>query len=278
MEPSKDTGCCAGSHSPGDHAVAAPDDNARDPVCGMTVRRATAKWTTEHDGQDYFFCNERCLTRFREAPDRYLRPEPAPALEPAVSVAATKHEYVCPMHPEVIRDEPGACPICGMALEPRTATLEEPPNLELIDMSRRLWWSIAPTAIVVLLGMSDLVPGQPLARLVPLRALQGVELVLVTPVVLWAGWPFFERGVASIVRRRLNMFTLIALGTGTAYVFSVVATIAPSIFPASFRGMDGVAGVYFEAAAAITVLVLVGQVLELRARGQTGSAIRALLQ
>jgi Cu+-exporting ATPase len=320
MDTSKDlSGCSAASHSSGEHVVNSPGDSARDPVCGMAVRRATAKVTMEHDGQTYFFCNERCLTRFREDPDRDIRPESAPApapqlsrrpepptatgtvftcpmhpevrsptpsscpdcgmaLEPAVPVAATKAEYVCPMHPEVVRDEPGACPICGMALEPRTVALEEPPNPELVDMTRRFWWSIIPTALVVLLGMSEGIRGQPLAHALSSRTLQWVELVLATPVVVWAGWPFFERGVASIVRRRLNMFTLIALGTGTAYVFSVVATIAPCLFPASLRGMGGTVGVYFEAAAAITVLVLLGQVLELRARSRTGHAIRSLLQ
>jgi Cu+-exporting ATPase len=289
MATTKDTpGGRAGSHAPGDPAAATPEETARDPVCGMAVRRATAKWTTEHDGQKYFFCNERCLTRFRDAPARYLRPESAPVPAKAAPAPAPVPDapapgpaagtmFICPMHPEVRSPEHGPCPECGMALEPRTVTLEEPPNPELIDMSRRLWRSMAPTAIVVLLGMSDLMPAQPLSHVLSMRAIQWVQLVLATPVVLWAGWPFFERGAASIVRRSLNMFTLIALGTGAAYAFSVVATIAPSIFPASFRGMDGTVGVYFEAAAAITVLVLVGQVLELRARGQTGSAIRALL-
>jgi Cu+-exporting ATPase len=200
------------------------------------------------------------------------------ALEPAVPLAATKVQYVCPMHAEVIRDEPGSCPICGMALEPRTTTLDEPPNPELAHMTRRFWWSIGPTALVVLLGMSDAIPGQPVAHAFSARALQWVELVLATPVVVWAGWPFFERGAASIVRRSLNMFTLIALGTGTAYIFSIVATIVPTLFPASFRGMDGAVGVYFEAAAGITVLVLLGQMLELRARSRTGHSIRSLLQ
>ncbi len=289
MATTKDTpGGRAGSHAPGDPAAATPEETARDPVCGMAVRRATAKWTTEHDGQKYFFCNERCLTRFRDAPARYLRPESAPVPAKAAPAPAPVPDapapgpaagtmFICPMHPEVRSPEHGPCPECGMALEPRTVTLEEPPNPELIDMSRRLWRSMVPAVIVVLLGMSDLMPAQPLSHVLSMRAIQWVQLVLATPVVLWAGWPFFERGAASIVRRSLNMFTLIALGTGAAYAFSVVATIAPSIFPASFRGMDGTVGVYFEAAAAITVLVLVGQVLELRARGQTGSAIRALL-
>ncbi|HEX3769440.1 MAG TPA: copper-translocating P-type ATPase [Polyangiaceae bacterium] len=186
--------------------------------------------------------------------------------------------FTCPMHPEIARDAPGSCPICGMALEPRTATLEEVRNPELVDMTRRLWWSITPTVLVVLLGMAEMIPGQPVARALSTRTLQWVELVLSTPVVVWAGGPFFARGVSSVVRRSLNMFTLIALGTGAAYAFSVVATVAPSLFPASLRGMDGAVGVYFEAAAVITVLVLLGQVLELRARGQTGHAIRSLLR
>jgi Cu+-exporting ATPase len=304
-----------------------PEETARDPVCGMSVRPSTAKWRTEHGGNPYFFCNERCLVRFREDPDKYLAPklDPAPAsalpafplpasplpasprpgavflcpmhaevrsptpgscpdcgmaLEPAVpAAAATQVEYVCPMHPEIVRAELGACPICGMALEPRTVTLEEPPNPELVDMTRRFGWSIGPTAVVVLLGMAEMIPGQPLAHAVSARMLQWVAFVLATPVVVWAGWPFFERGAASVIRRRLNMFTLIALGTGTAYAFSVMATVAPSLFPASLRrGMDGTVDVYFEAAAAITVLVLLGQILELRARSQTGHAIRSLLR
>jgi Cu+-exporting ATPase len=278
MVTSNDLSGSTASRPPGESVPSPPDDRARDPVCGMAVRRETAKWTTQHDGQAYFFCNERCLTRFREDPSKYLGPKPAPAPAPEVPVAATKVEYVCPMHPEVVRDEPGACPICGMALETRTVTLEEPPNPELVDMMRRFWWSIAPTCILVLLGMVEMTPGQPLGHVISARAIQWVELVLATPVVVWAGWPFFERGAASIVRRSLNMFTLIALGTGTAYAFSVVATVAPALFPASLRGMGGTVGVYFEAAAAITVLVLLGQVLELRARSRTGQAIRSLLQ
>ncbi len=249
-----------------------PEELARDPVCGMKVRPSTAKWRTKYEETEYFFCNERCLIRFREDPAKYLNPEP-----PAVPAPAAGAEFVCPMHPEIVRDEPGACPICGMALEPKTVTLDEPPNPELVDMTRRFSWSIGPTAIVVLLGMATMIPGQPLAHAISARTLQWIALVLTTPVVVWAGGPFFERGIASIVRRSLNMFTLIALGTGTAYAFSVVATLAPSLFPASLRGADGTVDVYFEAAAAITVLVLLGQVLELRARSQTGHAIRSLL-
>jgi P-type Cu+ transporter len=171
------------------------------------------------------------------------------------------------MHPQIVRDAPGSCPICGMALEPRTVTADEPANPELVDMSRRFWWSVAPTVVVVFLGMSGLAG----------RAGPGIELALTTPVVLWGGFPFFERGAATIAHRSLNMFTLIALGTGAAYVYSVVATIAPGTFPPSFHEANGTVGVYFEAAATITVLVLLGQVLELRARSRTASAIRSLL-
>ena len=181
------------------------------------------------------------------------------------------------MHPEIIRSEPGACPICGMALEPRTVSASEEENPELSDMTRRFWISVALTIPVLILGMSDLIPGQPLQRFLSMRAIGWIELLLATPVVLWGGFPFFQRGWASIVNRSLNMFTLIALGTGTAYIYSVVAVIFPNIFPPSFQTMSGAVPVYFEAAAAITTLVLLGQVLELRARSRTSSAIRALL-
>jgi Cu+-exporting ATPase len=204
-------------------------------------------------------------------------PECGMALEPvSIAAPATRAQYVCPMHPEIIRDAPGACPICGMALEPRTITVEEEANPELVSMTRRFWTSVALTAPILLLAMADMLPGQLLPSVSP-HARTWIEFVLSTPVVLWGGWPFFERGWASIVSRRLNMFTLIAIGTGTAYGYSVVATLLPGIFPASFRGPDGDVAVYFEAAAVITTLVLFGQVLELRARSQTSSAIRALL-
>ncbi len=211
-------------------------------------------------------------------------PPPCPdcgmALDPVnveANQSSAKTEYVCPMHPEIVRDAPGTCPICGMALEPRTVTLAEPPNAELISMTRRLWICAVLTAPVFLLSMSDLIPGMPMQNLLGMRAITWIEFLLATPVVLWGGWPFFERGVASIVRLKLNMFTLIAIGTSAAYGFSVVAAIAPGIFPASFREMDGSVATYFEAAAVITTLVLLGQVLELRARSQTSGAIRALL-
>ena len=199
------------------------------------------------------------------------------ALEPVAPTApATRIEYTCPMHTQIVRDEPGNCPICGMTLEPRTAVVEEQ-NPELADMSRRLWVSLALTVPVFVLGMSDFVAPHALMRFVSMHAMQWVQLALATPVVLWGGWPFFVRGWQSLVYRSLNMFTLIALGTGVAYLFSVVATVVPWMFPASFRGPAGEVPVYFEAAAVITTLVLLGQVLELRARSRTGSAIRALL-
>lgn len=200
------------------------------------------------------------------------------ALEPVVGAApAAKTEYVCPMHPEIVRDEPGACPICGMALEARTVTFEEEVNPELVDMSRRFWIGLGLAVPVVVLAMSEMIPGQPLQQVLEPRLFAWSQLVLATPVVLWGGWPFFQRGWASIVHRSLNMFTLIALGTGTAYLYSAVATLFPDVFPPSFRGPQGEVAVYFEAAAVIIVLVLLGQVLELRARAKTSSAIKALL-
>ena len=200
------------------------------------------------------------------------------ALEPVVApVAAAKTQWTCPMHPQIVRDAPGSCPICGMALEPRTVGAVEGPDPELLDMTRRFWIGFALTLPLLAFVMGDMLPGQPLRHLIPGRVSAWLQLVLATPVVLWAGWPFFERGWASLVNRSLNMFTLIALGTGMAYAYSVVGTVAPGLFPASFRTHGGEVGLYFEAAAVIAVLVLLGQVLELRARSQTSSAIRALL-
>jgi P-type Cu+ transporter len=200
------------------------------------------------------------------------------ALEPAIpTVAATRIEYTCPMHPEIVRLEPGSCPICGMALEPRTVAADDE-NHELMQMTRRFWWSVVFTVPLLALGMSGMIPGQPVGRFLSMRATGWIELLLATPVVLWAGWPFFERGWASLVNRSLNMFTLIALGAGTAYASSVIAVVFPGIFPVSFRGMNGEVPIYFEAAATITALILLGQVLELRARSQTSAAIRSLLK
>jgi len=199
------------------------------------------------------------------------------ALEPEAPVTAKRVEYTCPMHPEIVRTGPGSCPICGMALERRTVTAEAEENPELRDMTRRFWISLALTLPLLGIAMADMLPGMPVQHALPGGWLPWIELLLATPVVLWGGWPFFQRGWSSVVNRSTNMFTLIALGTGAAYAYSVAATLAPGIFPASFREMDGMPAVYFEAAAAITTLVLLGQVLELRARSRTGAAIRALL-
>ncbi len=192
-------------------------------------------------------------------------------------VATTRVEYTCPMHPEIVRPGPGHCPICGMALEPRTVTAQEEENPELQDMTRRFWISLTLTAPLLLVAMGDMLPGMPIQRLLPAAWQPWIELILATPVVLWGGAPFFQRGWTSIVNRSTNMFTLIAMGTGVAYLYSLVATVFPPVFPASFREMGGMPALYFEAAAAITTLVLLGQVLELRARSRTGAAIRALL-
>src|SRR5256712_41353 len=197
-------------------------------------------------------------------------------LEPVVP-ARPRTEWTCPMHPQIVRDAPGSCPICGMALEPVTVGGDEGPDPELVVMTRRFWIGLVLTLPLLAFVMGDMLPGQPLRYLIPGRVSAGLQLVLATPVVLWAGWPFFVRGWASIVNRSLNMFTLIALGTGIAYVFSVVGAVAPGVFPESLRTHGGEIGLYFEAAAVITVLVLLGQVLELRARSQTSSAIKALL-
>ena len=200
------------------------------------------------------------------------------ALEPATPAAPSeKTEYVCPMHPQIVRAEPGACPICGMALEPRTVTLAEETNPELVDMTRRFWVGVALSVPIAFLAMSEMIPGQPVQRSLSPQLLNWFQLVLATPVVLWGGWPFFQRGWASIVNRSLNMFTLIAIGVGTAFVYSLAATLFPDVFPQSFRGHGGGVGVYFDAAAVITTFVLLGQVLELRARSKTSKAIKALL-
>src|SRR5438309_6117949 len=198
------------------------------------------------------------------------------ALEPEAPVTA-RVEYTCPMHPEIVRTGPGSCPICGMALEPRTVSIAAEENPELRDMTRRFWISLALTLPLLGIAMADMLPGMPVQHALPGGWLPWIELLLATPVVLWGGWPFFQRGWSSVGNRSTNMFTLIALGTGAAYVYSVAATLTPGFFPASFREMDGMPAVYFEAAAAITTLVLLGQVLELRARSRTGAAIRALL-
>jgi Cu+-exporting ATPase len=247
----------------------------RDPVCGMSIDPATARGgTVEHEGHRYFFCNPKCREKFVAGPARYLAPADARPTAPAPPTAT---EWTCPMHPEIVRDAPGPCPICGMALEPRTLSAVEPPNPEYADMRRRFVVSAILAGLTLLLSMSDLIPGQPVQRALGMRLSMWLQLALATPVVLWGGWPFFQRGWTSLVRRHLNMFTLISVGTGVAYVFSLVALLFPQALPAAFR-QGGMAPVYFEAAAVITALVLLGQVLELRARSQTSGAIRALLE
>ena len=242
-----------------------------DPVCGMTIDPADAVGHVDYKGQTYYFCAESCLEQFRGNPEQFLHPDARPAVP--VDLEA---EYTCPMHPEVRQKGPGACPICGMALEPVDATHVEERNVELEDMTRRFRVSLAFTAPILAFMLSDMLPGRPLDRIVPHGLRNWIEFALATPVVWWGGAPFFERGWASIVNRYLNMFTLIALGVAAAYGYSVAAVLAPGLFPDSFR-MGSEVAVYFEPAAVIVVLVLLGQVLELRARSRTSAAIRSLL-
>jgi Cu+-exporting ATPase len=253
--------------------MAADDGKVTDPVCGMKVDPAVSKHRLERGGTTFHFCAAGCRTKFETDPEKYLSPKVATAPSAAPKGAI----YTCPMHPEIRQEGPGNCPICGMALEPLEVTADAEPNHELIDMTRRMWIGLALTIPVVVLEMGAHVPGFGLHNLVSPTASTWIQFLLATPVVLWAGWPFFLRGWQSVVNRNLNMFSLIALGTGAAYLYSLVATFAPSVFPEGFRGMGGTVAVYYEAAAVITVLVLLGQVLELRAREQTGGAIRALL-
>jgi Cu+-exporting ATPase len=283
---------------------------AIDPVCHMRVDPESAAGAFEFEGQTYYFCAKHCLQKFSQDPKQFLQSAPTPigiqpisitrakdktpftcpmhpeventgpgscpkcgmALEPAIYTPQSQTKYTCPMHPEIVSAQPGSCPICGMALEPINVALTDEENPELVDMRRRFWVSVVLAVPVFLLGMSDLLPGISLPR-----GLNWIQLILTSPVVLWCGWPFFVRAWQSIVNRYLNMFTLIGLCVGVAYVFSVVATIAPGIFPHSFRTHGGGVPVYFESAAVITSLVLFGQVLELKARSKTGAAIKALL-
>jgi len=257
------TSCCGGKHgatSEGDFAV--------DPVCGMHVDRRTAKHRFEYREREILFCSARCRERFQVEPEKFLKPREAQAATPAGAV------YTCPMHPEVRQIGPGSCPICGMALEPEQVSLDQGPDAELIDMSRRFRIALALTVPVFAIEMSRHFG---LVHLVPSAWSNWLSLALSTPVVLWAGAPFFVRGFKSLLTRNLNMFTLIAMGTGVAWLYSVVATLAPQAFPPAFRDNHGAVSVYFEAAAVITTLVLLGQVLELRARERTSGAIRALL-
>ncbi len=253
--------------------------NATDPVCGMLVDPADAKWRFTHEGVTYCFCSPRCLEKFRAEPGKYPSPRKSPVegTSSGMEREVAGVEYTCPMHPEVRRQKPGSCPFCGMALEPVTQVPGEEANPELSDMRRRFWVSLALTAPVMLFAMGEMIVASHLQGVLPMRTMLWSQLILATPVVLWGGWPFFRRGWESILNRSWNMFTLIAIGTGTAYFYSITAVLAPARFPASFRGPHGEIAVYFESAAVITTLVLLGQVLELRARHRTGGAIRALL-
>ena len=288
----------------------------KDRVCGMEIEAKSAAGKHEHEGQVYYFCSTHCLEQFKAEPEKFLvplsdtvpeapkpstereaavyvcpmdpevkenKPGPCPkcgmALEPEnpASLAPSKTEYVCPMHPEIVRPEPGSCPLCGMALEPRTVTLDEEANPELVDMTRRFWISVAFSVPVLFLAMSEMIPGQPVQRAIAPGLNPWIQLALASPVVLWGGWPFFQRGWVSILNRSPNMFSLIAIGVGAAFFYSLFATLFPALFPDSFRGHGGEVAIYFEAAAVITTLVLLGQVLELRARSNTSKAIKALL-
>ena len=239
----------------------------------MSVKLEKAAGTIEYEGKEYFFCSGKCLEKFRADPEKFLKKESGKTTK-----ATAKGIYTCPMHPEVVKEGPGVCPVCGMALEPKVGVgEEEDEGGELAYMSRRFWMSVFLSVPVFVIAMGRHMPGRPLEHIASPEVLMWAEFLLASPVVLWCGLPFFQRGWASIVTGRLNMFTLISIGVGVSYIYSVVAAVAPGIFPESFRGEDGQVGVYFEAAAVITTLVLMGQVLELRARRKTSGAIRALL-
>lgn len=255
-----------------DHGTDEHNDEhaAKDPVCGMSVDPHTAEHRSKHDGKTHYFCSARCQSKFDESPEKYLGDGQKPA-EPV----APGTMYTCPMHPEIRQQGPGDCPICGMGLEPEEVSLDDGPSEELTDMTRRFWIGLALALPVFLIEMTGHFIG--LDHIVSPQALNWIQLVLATPVVAWCGLPFFVRGWKSVVNRNLNMFTLIAIGTGVALIYSLVATLIPQIFPDAFRQADGSVAVYFEAAAVIVVLVLLGQVLELRAREKTSGAIKALL-
>ena len=293
-------------------AVVPAQQLATDPVCGMTVDPANAE-SVEYKGAKVHFCSKGCVGKFQAEPDKYLRskqdfplaqvlkkdepkadytcpmhpevhqggpgncPKCGMALEAAtLAMPASRTEFTCPMHPEIVRDQPGNCPVCGMTLEPRDVATDAP-NLELVNMTRRFWIGVALTFPLLAVMVSDTLPSHPIQHLLSAAMLGWIEFALATPVVLGAGWPFFGRGWESVIHRSPNMFTLIAIGTASAYLYSVVAVLAPGIFPATFRDMSGNLSLYFEPAAVITVLVLLGQVLELKARSRTSGAIKALL-
>lgn len=256
------------------HSHDGSSDHVTDPVCGMTVEPDKTEHHARHGARDYHFCSAGCKTKFIADPEHYLTGQHREAHDdvPAGTI------YTCPMHPEIRQEGPGSCPICGMALEPETFSLDTGPDPEYIDMRRRFWVSAIFSIPLFIYAMGDLIPGRPFEGLFEPRMAQWLQFLLATPVVLWGAWPFFVRGVQSVKTMNLNMFTLIGLGVAVAYIFSVVATFLPNIFPDAFRGHDGGVAVYYEAAAVITTLVLLGQVLELKARGQTSSALRALLE
>jgi Cu+-exporting ATPase len=270
-------------HSSTDLSVSQNDQPAAiDPVCGMTVSPKTAAGSFEYKGQTYYFCSTHCFATFQNTPKVFLNKPAAPMMVQPVGIQRTQPSrrtatYTCPMHPEIVRDAPGNCPICGMALERRTVSLEEEDNPELMQMTRRFWVCVVLSIPLLVVGMSELIPGAPLENILPMNVRGWIELALATPVVLWGAWPFFVRAWQSLVNRSLNMFSLIGVGVGVAYLFSVIAKLFPEIFPQSFRDASGNVPVYFEAAAVITTLVLLGQVLEFRARSRTGVAIKALL-
>ena len=300
-------------HREHEHSMDESSGSAIDPVCGMTVSVESAPASCDHDGRNYYFCCPRCREKFLADPAKYTAEradaaasevdagsepamytcpmhadvrQPAPgqcpkcgmALEPEqISLVRDKTEYVCPMHPKIVRSEPGSCPKCGMALEPRTVEAGEEANPELVDMTRRFWVSLVLTLPVFVLGMEHWIPGRPFESMLSPKLVEWIQLAFSVPVVLWGGYPFFERAWRSALNVSPNMFTLVGIGTGAAFGFSVVATLAPEIFPESFRSQAGTVAVYYESAAVIITLVLLGQVLELRARSQTNSAIRALL-
>jgi len=296
-------------HDHPDQSVRPGESVSTDPVCGMKVDPQKAAASIDYKGKTYSFCSAGCREKFNADPEKILsapridkpvagpgsnytcpmHPEvreaksgPCPkcgmTLEPAtIGAPKQKIEYTCPMHPEIVRDAPGSCPICGMALEPRTVTLAEERNPELAEMTRRFWVSAVLSIPLLLIAMSEMLPANPVERVLPMQSIVWIQLLLATPVVIWGGWPFFVRGWQSVRNRSLNMFTLIGLGVAVAYVYSVVAVLAPQIFPPSLRDSMGNIPVYFEAAAVITTLVLLGQVLELKARSSTSAAIKALL-
>ena len=286
-----------------DEGSAKKSEAVIDPVCGMTVHPDSAAGSFEYQDKTYYFCSGHCLEKFRKDPESFLaRPQATMTQLVGIQRAESQPEennqlpstpgsdrasdigpgsldsvYTCPMHPEIVRDGPGSCPICGMALEPRTASLDQDENPELREMSLRFWVCVGLSLPLLLIAMSEFIPALNLESILPMRAWGWMEMALATPVVLWGAWPFFVRGWQSLVNRSLNMFTLIALGVSVAYLFSVIARLFPDLFPVSFRDQTGEVPVYFEAAAVITTLVLLGQVLELRARSRTGTAIKALL-